>query len=279
MGKFVRFLSSHIFVTMSGLAALIHSVWSLDVAFAGAEVSLATDPINAVFRKFVAFLIASAIDVGQIKTSMEIKEGQRSKSKYFAFFSFAFATYLLQFYYMSHHTPNLSLAPGVREEWVWVVKLISDACIWVIPALLPASTLLYTFSQKKPEADMWADHRKDEMERQFKAQELHLEQLRANALAEIEAMKVARLAEVKEVRTPLPQPTPIPQITSGQDSPYGGLGNGRIRVTCPNCTNFVKDYDNIDKASSGLRSHGPYCKHNRQSPVVIESPSEVEVDV
>jgi hypothetical protein len=47
---------------------------------------------------------------------------------------------------MAHHMPALELAPGVRATWAGFATVMRDAAVWVIPALLPLSTLLYTFS-------------------------------------------------------------------------------------------------------------------------------------
>lgn len=98
-----------------------------------------------------AFLIAFSLDVGQIVTSAEIRAGKRNPAKYATFAVFSIATYYLQWLYIAHHMPALSLAEGVRSEWLGSVQLLRDLAIWFIPALLPASTLLYTFSTEEPE--------------------------------------------------------------------------------------------------------------------------------
>lgn len=132
------------FVFATGLAALVHSTWSLGTLFAGNE------PAQFTFAWFSwvipAFLIAFALDVGQIVTSSEIRAGSRSRRKYITFAVFALATYYLQWVYMVHHMPDLALSPGIRETWGSIVTLFRDCAIWIIPALLPLSTLLYTLS-------------------------------------------------------------------------------------------------------------------------------------
>jgi hypothetical protein len=42
--------------------------------------------------------------------------------------------------------PSLALAAGVRETWAGFATVMRDSAVWIIPALLPLSTLLYTFS-------------------------------------------------------------------------------------------------------------------------------------
>ena len=94
--------------------------------------------------------------MGQINTSIQIADlhaaGKRPVTKYITFFVFAFATYYLQWYHLIHHMPALELAPGIGD--MPVVHTLKQAAVWIAPALLPASTLLYTFSHssEKPRA-------------------------------------------------------------------------------------------------------------------------------
>ncbi len=148
------------FVFATGLAALSHSTWALATLFAGKE------PEQFTFAWFSwlapALLIAFALDVGQIVTSAEIRAGQRTITKYFTFGIFAIATYFLQWLYIIHHIPALELSQGVRGEWHSVVLLLRDCAIWIIPALLPLSTLLYTFSSQADETTIEEPDRADE---------------------------------------------------------------------------------------------------------------------
>lgn len=133
------------FVFATGLAALVHSTWSLGTLFSGIQ------PEAHVSIEFIgwivpAFLIAFALDVGQIVTSAEIRGGERTRMKYATFAVFAVATYYLQWLYIAHHMPEMALAKGVRETWSGFATVLRDAAIWIIPVLLPLSTLLYTFS-------------------------------------------------------------------------------------------------------------------------------------
>jgi hypothetical protein len=132
------------FIFATGLAALVHSTWSLGTLFSGSEPAQFT--LAWIAWLIPAFLIAFALDVGQIVTSSEIRVGSRSRRKYITFAVFALATYYLQWVYMVHHMPELQLSPGIRESWGDTVTLIRDMAIWIIPALLPLSTLLYTLS-------------------------------------------------------------------------------------------------------------------------------------
>lgn len=144
----IRQILAQPLVTATGAAAFIHSSWTLATLFGGIEPSQFT-------WQWLAWLvpgalIAFAVDLGQIVTSAELRSGERSRAKYATFATFAAFTYLLQMIYMIEHVPALGVSAGVRAEWVGLVTLIRDSSIFFIPALLPLSTLLYTFSYGKP---------------------------------------------------------------------------------------------------------------------------------
>lgn len=145
------------FVMATGLAALIHSAWSLGTLFSGPQPAITADAVlnfgqwvreHALLIAWLipAFAIAFALDVGQISTSHEIRSGDRSVRKYATFVIFAVATYYLQWLYISHHMPQLALGEGVSDAFTQTATHVRDLAVWVIPALLPASTLLYTLS-------------------------------------------------------------------------------------------------------------------------------------
>jgi hypothetical protein len=146
------------FVSATAFAALVHSTWSLGTLFAGQApgmqwMLLRTDPgafalnmWDVAYWFFPAFAIAFALDVGQVVTAHDIQRGERNWRKYATFFVFALATYYLQFVYIAHHFPALALGDGVA--YPNVVDAVRNAGLWIIPALLPLSTMLYTFSHQ-----------------------------------------------------------------------------------------------------------------------------------
>ena len=144
----VRQILAQPLVTATGAAAFIHSSWTLATLFGGIEPKQFTGDWLAWLVP--GALIAFAVDLGQIVTSAELRSGERSKAKYATFATFAAFTYLLQMIYMIEHVPALGIAPGVRADFVPLVTVIRDSAIFFIPALLPLSTLLYTFSYGKP---------------------------------------------------------------------------------------------------------------------------------
>lgn len=146
--KALKHILQQPFVAATGLAALVHSTWALGTLFAGEQ----PDGWHLLGWLLPALLIAFALDVGQISTSAEIREHGLTWTRGITFVVFAGATYYLQWLYIAHHMPALALAPGVRETWSDFATVMRDAAVWVIPALLPLSTLLYTFSGGKTAA-------------------------------------------------------------------------------------------------------------------------------
>jgi len=144
------------FISATAFAALVHSTWSLGTLFAGQAPRLqwsllradagafTLDVFSLAYWLLPALAIAFALDVGQVATAHDIQSGKRNWRKYATFGVFALATYYLQFVYIAHHMPALELGAGVA--YPDVVNAVRNAGLWVIPALLPASTLLYTFS-------------------------------------------------------------------------------------------------------------------------------------
>lgn len=135
------------FISATALAAGIHSAWSLGTMFSG-EMPTPEPTARFIFWIVPAVLIAFAIDIGQISTSAEIRAGQRSNSKYATFVLLALATYYLQFIYIVHHMPALEIAPGVALL-PGVAEVVRNAAVWLIPALLPISTILYTLGNEE----------------------------------------------------------------------------------------------------------------------------------
>lgn len=143
----LKHIWSQPFVVATGVAALIHSTWALGTLFAGLQPDPAIDGWFAYAAWLLpALLIAFALDVGQIATSAEIRQGNRTRARYLTFIVLSGATFYLQWLYMAHHMPSLELAKGVRDLWGPVPGFMRDAAVWVIPALLPLATTLYTLS-------------------------------------------------------------------------------------------------------------------------------------
>ncbi len=146
MRNAISVMLSEPFVLATGLAALVHSTWTLAMMFSGDIPNLQTHTLDAIYTIAPAFLLAFSIDVGQIMTSNDIRKGMRNAGKIATFAVLALATYYLQWMYMIAHVPALALGAGVRPEWRMLVETVRDASIWVIPALLPIATTLYTMS-------------------------------------------------------------------------------------------------------------------------------------
>jgi hypothetical protein len=140
----------------TGLAALVHSTWSLGTMFSGQQpaVESITNGIGYIhFAGWIvpALLIAFALDIGQIITSHEIRTRGMTKARGTTFLVFALATYYLQWLYMAHHMPLIELAEGISSIHLAAALQLRNMALWLIPALLPLSTLLYTFSSETDE--------------------------------------------------------------------------------------------------------------------------------
>jgi hypothetical protein len=140
------------FIAATGAAALVHSTWALAVLFSGEppgwDHTSVVSWLQWAYWLIPALLISFALDVGQIATSAEIRNGERTRTKYATFVVFALATYYLQWLYIAHHMPALQLGEGVYADGFAgrIVLMTRNAAIWFIPALLPLSTTMYTLS-------------------------------------------------------------------------------------------------------------------------------------
>lgn len=159
-----RILVHSPFILATGIAAFVHSTWALATLFSGEMPDPASAPLAFAYWLLPAALIAFALDVGQIVTSAEIRSGKLTAAKAWTFGTFALATYYLQWTYIVHHMPDLALGAGIRSAWVPAILVMRDAAIWIVPALLPASTLLYTLSGAQEKR---ADVRRELRERSF----------------------------------------------------------------------------------------------------------------
>lgn len=134
------------FIFATGIAALIHSTWALGTLFSGYAPVVDWTSWDW-YEWFVpALLIAFALDVGQISTSSQIRDEGLTFARGFTFLIFAIATYYLQWLYMAVHMPLLEVSEGVTGGHAVFATELRNIAIWLIPALLPISTVSYTFS-------------------------------------------------------------------------------------------------------------------------------------
>ena len=141
-------MSRHAFIVATGFTALLHSTWTLATIFNGME------PVQLSLAWFAwvipAFVFALSIDVGQIATSADIRNGERTPAKYATFAALAVATYYLQWWYIAAHFPLVVLSAGISQSYLQAAIAWRDFAVWFVPGFLPATTLLYTFSYAKP---------------------------------------------------------------------------------------------------------------------------------
>lgn len=140
-------LRSQPFIAASGFAALLHSTWAISTLFHGKEPS--TFSLEWAAWIVAGFAFAFAVDVGQISISAELRTGERTPAKYAAFAFLALLSYYFQWVYLIAHVPLIELGPGVSPTYFEAVRVGRDIAIWIVPGLLPISTVLYTFSYGK----------------------------------------------------------------------------------------------------------------------------------
>lgn len=208
----------------TGLAALVHSTWSLGTMFSGEQPAIEAITTNIGYVHFAgwivpALLIAFALDIGQIVTSHEIRTRGMTRARAVTFTTFALATYYLQWLYMAHHMPLIELAPGISSIHLDAALFLRNFALWLIPALLPLSTLLYTFSSETDE---------------------------------IEKILVQTIA-IREVNPDVPEIEP-------PKSDFAQLTEGLQHVaTCPECGWQSEPKDSELSATRALSAHKIHC--------------------
>lgn len=156
--KIPKVKASEIFVVATGIAAFFHSTNVLGFLFNAEQPAIENISSWIQFVHFLGWIVPSALialtlDIGQIATSHEIKQHGLTIPRALTFLTFALATYNLQWVYLSLHLPELVLGIGVSSQYRDASILLLNAQQWIIPALLPLATLLYTFSGDKPSAE------------------------------------------------------------------------------------------------------------------------------
>lgn len=224
--KLIKHIFKQPFIFATGLAALIHSTWSIGTLFTGQEPALWS---GAWFAWMIpAFLIAFSLDIGQIVTSAEIRNGKRTFSKYVTFFTFAIATYFLQWLYIMHHMPEIALSEGVRDQWSGTAMLIRDLSLWIAPLLLPLLTFLYTLSSDDIDIDAPTQ-----------------DAIEIEAYAPVYPVWGDELNEV--LLNPSPELAELPESIPTSDH------DGYI-AQCPAC-GWLKSYESEESRNRGLATH------------------------
>lgn len=152
-------VSNHIFIFATSLAMLVHSTWTFGTLFSGKQ-----PVIDGSLEQWIqyllwvtpALLVALAIDVGQIQTSIKLSNAPNLAKKVtlgITFITLALAGYYLQWFHLAHHIPALDFGAGLSPEMQESLKGVKDIAIFIVPALLPLSTILYTLSSTESVTD------------------------------------------------------------------------------------------------------------------------------
>lgn len=228
--KFLKHMSENLFITFTGIAALVHSTWSLGTMFSG----VAPDGNWLAYAGWVlpAFFVAFAMDVGQISTSAAIRHNGLTWQRGLAFFVFAVATYYLQFLYIAHHMPALEIGLGISAAHHATVQTVRDAAIWILPLLLPLSTMLYTISD--------GDSKEQPVGPTLPEPTIHI------AKAE--------------------NPMLEQKSTDTQEFPIDLIPQAKFSAYCSDC-GWEKEYDDSKRAERALNTHKHiHCKSKKFHP-------------
>ena len=238
--QFLKHMSENLFVTFTGIAALVHSTWSLGTMFSGQAPN--GDWLAYAGWVLPAFFVAFAMDIGQISTSAAIRHNGLTWQRAFAFFVFSVATYYLQFLYIAHHMPALDIALGISAEHHPAVQTARDAAIWILPLLLPLSTMLYTISD--------GDNKKQAIKPQAPEATITMV-IEDLPLIEEKVMETESFSMLTEERIQEP----------------------KFLAECADC-GWHKEYEDVAKASRALRTHQNL--HCRKTHEVIASNGHLE---
>lgn len=132
-----------LFIIVTGLAALPHTVWAFSTVMNGNEPVQFTVVWFAWI--FTGLMLGISIDVGQIAISIQIARGERTLPRYVAFGVLCLLTFYCQWLYTADHTPLIGLGQGINLSVMAFSGGLRDAGVWLLPASIPFATLVYTF--------------------------------------------------------------------------------------------------------------------------------------
>jgi len=141
----LRHIISQPFVASTSVAALVHSTWSLCTFMGGDQPA---ELLHLLGWLAPGFLLAFSLDVGLLWTAVSINRKEGGKGMYAAMGVLLLAMFYLQWLYMAIHLPEVNLGAGVRQQWIDAISFGRDLSLFVIPALLPISVGLFTFSRR-----------------------------------------------------------------------------------------------------------------------------------
>jgi len=214
-----------VFILATGIAALIHSTWSLGTIFSGPQpavedIESMIEVVHFIGWLLPSLLIAIALDVGQIATSHQIRTHGMNVWRVITFLVFSVATFYLQWLYMMHHIPLITIGEGVSETYMKHAVWLRDFGLFLVPALLPLATILYTLSGDSEQPEQQPE---------------------------------PLTMSVSEV--PVNEPITLPEYTINL------LEAEHPRFTAVCECGWSKDYDNADSERRGLAAHQQKCNY------------------
>lgn len=226
----------HIFSIAVSAYAIFHTVGAIGMFLGGngLDFSSVKSALDTLYVYGTALFFAVSLDVGQISTSFKIqrfhRKGITPYKSYITFAVLGLAIAYLQWFYLVHTMPHLSIAAGVRSNWVNDATWLRDAVLYIFPALLPVTLLLYTFSGDEEATPQ------------------------SNQTAPLPAILNSITSELPQIAEPEP---PLVESENGDT----------FSARCEFCDWQGGEYDSKVKAVNALNGHLRYCEKKHEFSV------------
>jgi len=253
-------LLEHIFIIATSIAMVVHSTWTFGTLFAGPQPIVYPGDISTIvayiFWVTPALLVAIAIDVGQIQTSIKLANSKRFGQKValgITFAALALAGFYLQWFHLAHHMPALEFGAGLTPETAASLQGLKELAILIIPALLPLSTALYTLSLNSEQVD-----HEEELVATIQVQaEVEGPGNGTSPLLDPYWMTGQPPAQLPEETEELNEDLPlIEEDELGETEPYEPFGaDNAHNLVCPDCGWETGPKMRLESAQRSLRTH------------------------
>lgn len=242
-------LLEHIFIIATSIAMVVHTTWTFGTLFAGPQPVVYPGDISTIvayiFWVTPALLVAIAIDVGQIQTSLKLAKSKRLGQKIalgITFLALALAGFYLQWFHLAHHIPDIEFGAGLTPETAASLQGLKELAILIIPALLPLSTVLYTLSLQSDQVEDIIEDVKIDIDVPDSDPTEDLPQLEdVNIEEDVDQMGLLPLLDIFEDETAPYEPFDEP--------------NAHHELICPDCGWSTGPKLRLESAERSLRTH------------------------
>ena len=137
--------SDHGFVILLSVAAIVHSAWSINSVFNGAEPT----PMYSEHWwgwYIPGLLMAITIDVGLVQFVFKLQAGERSAALIIAYLVLCGLMAFGQFIYVASHMADIQPSAGVAIYDLQLTNMLIKLALYVYPLALPVVSAIYAFS-------------------------------------------------------------------------------------------------------------------------------------